>query len=515
MLRVLTREGIRPKKKSQQGRSSLLKVQPTDTLGPIGSSQLRGRSDACFLINMHASLKAGAEWIIYSSDRCYGTDQIPITPQFLLAAFRFTPTGSEEIWSIQSAVAPAATASTPATFIPHSNSIGSAQQDSRADVRLQAHLHAPPATIIPAEDDDDLLDAPPDIDVPVSTAVSSALIHLEHAIDGMHSASPTHPSFDPLFYLALSSLPLTYPWPILTIDLKNFLPLMDRHVLTHLVAAQASVNPKFQHPAPVLSSFFKDLAHAVVHTILAPLNSQFMRPNLPPRVFTAEFWHAHFNYAALRTDPALAAIGSMDGLAGDQICQWNSVAPDSILPATHLSVFVPPPLGAFVLANHQNHEDFKSTPASAAHSSPIFSVQQNLQFPLPQVFNNQDELLSLARLSASEGYLSEEVIPFLGHSNQHMTFKKVRWALRFPPPPPSKDPNARRFSSTPAFRQGPRSGEALEGAIRVAAPLTYAQEDSVFLPDSHFLKLPSFERIYGKITRNVNPYPPDEHILNI
>ena len=148
----------------------------------------------------------------------------------------------------------------------------------------------------------------PDIDVPVSTAVSSALIHLEHAIDGMHSASPTHPSFD-LFF-----------------------------------------NP-------------------VVHTILAPLNSQFMRPNLPPRVFTAEFWHAHFNYAALRTDSALAAIGSMDGLVGDQICQWNSVAPDSILPATHLSVFVPPPLGAFVLANHQNYEDFKSTPASAAQSS--------------------------------------------------------------------------------------------------------------------------------------------------
>ena len=87
------------------------------------------------------------------------------------------------------------------------------------------------------------------------------------------------------------------------------------------------------------------------------------------------------------------------------------MAPDSILPATHLSVFVPPPLGAFVLANHQSHEDFKSTPASATHSSPIFSVQQNIQFPLPQVFSNQDELLSLARLSASEGYLSEEVIP--------------------------------------------------------------------------------------------------------
>ena len=40
---------------------------------------------------------------------------------------------------------------------------------------------------------------------------------------------------------------------------------------------------------------------------------------------------------ALRTDPALAAIGSMDGLAGDQICQWNSVAPD--LPLTFLYLF--------------------------------------------------------------------------------------------------------------------------------------------------------------------------------
>ena len=179
------------------------------------------------------------------------------------------------------------------------------------------------------------------------------------------------------------------------------------------------------------------------------------------------------------------AIGSMDGLAGDQICQWNSVAPDSILPATHLSLFLPPPLGAFVLANHQSHDDFKSTPASATHATPTFSVQQHLQFPLPQVFSNQEELLSLARQSAADGYLSPEVIPFLGHSNQHMTFTKVRWALRFPLPPPSKDPTARRFSSTPTFRQGPRrSGEALEGAIRVAAPLSYANESSVYLPDS-------------------------------
>ena len=118
MLRVLTREGIRPKKKSQPGRSSLLKVQPTDNPGPVGSSQLRGRSDACFLIDMHASIKAGTEWIMYTNDGCYGTDHIPITPQFLLVAFRFTPRGSEEIWSAHSAVAPAANTHSLPCFCP-------------------------------------------------------------------------------------------------------------------------------------------------------------------------------------------------------------------------------------------------------------------------------------------------------------------------------------------------------------------------------------------------------------
>ena len=52
-----SREGIRPKRKSPCGSSSLLKVQSTDTWEPVGTSQLRGRSDACLLIDMHASLE--------------------------------------------------------------------------------------------------------------------------------------------------------------------------------------------------------------------------------------------------------------------------------------------------------------------------------------------------------------------------------------------------------------------------------------------------------------------------
>ena len=63
--------------------------------------------------------------------------------------------------------------------------------------------------------------------------------------------------------------------------------------------------------------------------------------------------------------------------------------------------------------------------------------------------------------------------------------------------------------SPPAFRQGPRSHEALEGAIRVAAPFSYNNEASVLLTDSHFLKLPDCDPYLGSLHRNVNPAPLD------
>ena len=278
--------------------------------------------------------------------------------------------------------------------------------------------------------------------------------------------------------------------------------------MTHLVAGRSAVNPQYQHPAPVLASFFTDLAHTIAHHLLAPLNSQHMRPNLPSRIFTSEFWHVHFNYAALRTDPSLAVVGSMDGLAGDQLCQWNSVAPDSILPAAYLTLFLPPPLGAFVLANHQSHEDFKSTPASATQATPIFSVQQHLQFHYPKSLQTKRNSSPSQGSLLSKAILAQKRSPSWDIPTNILLTKRFV-GLSFPLPPPTKDPSARRFSSTLAFRQGPRSNEALEGAIRVAAPFTYNSEASVYLTDSHFLKLSDFDRYLGGLHRNVNPAPPD------
>ena len=159
---------------------------------------------------MHASLQAGTQWIKHASDGCYGTDQVPLTPQYLLAAFRFAPSGTEEFWSAKTAAQPAPTTRAPPIFLPHTDTVEAAQLDTRADMRLNAHLSPPPVISIPDENHD-LHDAPPDIEVPFSTAVESAFTHLEQAIDNLHAKHPAHPSFDPLFYLALSNLPLTYP----------------------------------------------------------------------------------------------------------------------------------------------------------------------------------------------------------------------------------------------------------------------------------------------------------------
>ena len=43
----------------------------------------------------------------------------------------------------------------------------------------------------------------------------------------------------------------------------------------------------------------------------------------------------------------------------------------------------------------------------------------------------------------------------------------------------------------------------------MAAPLSYAN-DSPYLPDSHFLRLPDFVTMFGLPRRNVNPAPPDQ-----
>ncbi len=398
MIKVIARDGINPRRRTIGGRSSILKVLPSDTPMLTSQSSLCGSTDGCIIIDMHSSISSGKLWVVHASDGCYGTNQVPLSSHFFVDAFHFTPHGPVSIWTTP--VRPAAPA---------------------------------------------------------------------------------------------------YPWPILILDLKHYVPLLERHVITYMVAGHANPQEAVSHPGYVLNSFLKDLAQTIVHNILFPATSEFMRPLLPPRVSTVEFWHAQLNYAVLRAEAALVTGGSAESVAGDQLCVWNTIAPDAIIPATHLTLFLPPPLGAYVMANHQTHRDFKPHASSSPTDIPTFTVQQSLHFHLPEVCKNQSEMLNMARYAAADGYITPAAIPFLSHSltNEHMTFQKIKWSLRFPLPTPTPtDPN-RRFSATPSFQNSPSSGEALDGAIRVAAPFTYQSPSATLLPQTEFLRLPAVLDVLG------------------
>ena len=385
--------------------------------------------------------------------------------------------------------APATLHPTPTSYSLPATSLATDLQNTRADIRRQVAATFDPTPI--PEEDDDMHDALPDNNEPLPANVDEAFAHLLQAVDQMHATPPQLPSFDSQHYLALSHLPLTYPWPILVLDLKSYIPLLERHVITHMVAGRCNLQEEHSHPGFVLNSLLRDLAQTIVHNILFPATSAFMRPALPPRIATVEFWHAQLNYAVLQAEAALATGGSAEGIAGDQLCLWNTIAPDAIIPSTHLTLFLPPSLGAYVMANHQSHREFKSHPSSSASDIPTFTVQQGLHFPLPEVLKYQVELLNMARYAAADGYITPAAIPLLSHSltGEHMTFQKIKWSLRFPLPTPDPSDPSRRFSSTPSFHNSPSSGEALEGAIRVAAPFNYLSPPTTLLTTSEFLRL--------------------------
>ena len=332
MLTVLTRDGINPRRRVTGGKSSTLKVLPSAVPRVTSqSTSLRGSTDACMIVNMHGSISAGKLWVVHGSDGCYGTNQVPLSSQFFVAAFQFTPFGSIGIWTAPHAPAPAPAPlnPTPTNYSLPATSLATDLQNTRADIRRQVAATFDPTPI--PEEDDDMHEALPDNNEPLPANVDEAFAHLLQAVDQMHATPPQLPSFDSQHYLALSNLPLTYPWPNLILDLKSYIPLLERHVITHMVAGRCNLQEEHSHPGYVLNSLLKDLAQTIVHNILFPATSAFMRPALPPRVATVEFWHAQLNYAVLRAAAALATGGSAEGIAGDQLCIWNTIAPDAII----------------------------------------------------------------------------------------------------------------------------------------------------------------------------------------
>ena len=201
-------------------------------------------------------------------------------------------------------------------------------------------------------------------EIAYSAEVETALDRLLYAID--------HPPFiiDEEHYIALSQLPLTYPWPSITIDLRPYVPFFERHLVAHLLSGRCGLLPVDVPAHTILDAWLKLLSEAIVHGIFDLHHAAYTPPPLPGLLTHPRFWHAHLNHACTRAVSPLAGAGTTDNMAGDQLAIWNqvSVGSNAPIPSTHLTIFVPPALGAFILANLKSLQGESSTPTS--HSLP-------------------------------------------------------------------------------------------------------------------------------------------------
>ena len=128
---------------------------------------------------------------------------------------------------------------------------------------------------------------------------------------------------------------------------------------------------------------------------------------------------------------------------------------------THLIVYLPPALGAYILQQHQAKGKISIPTAEQTRlgEGTIARTQQDVNFPMPDILDNQAEALLNARETAAQGVLSPATIPLLADSQNLHGHHKLHWTLRFPLPAPSQAGQQRRFSAAPQ-RCGPRGHQA-------------------------------------------------------
>ena len=139
---------------------------------------------------------------------------------------------------------------------------------------------------------------------------------------------------------------------------------------------------------------------------------------------------------------------------------------------THLVVFLPPALGAYVLSKHRSKV---SSSLSAADAVPTqdephtLRINQSSLLIPPAVIQHQAEQIANARRSAAQGSLEPYTIPLLADTQTRSGKNRVPWILKFTLPAPSDAGATRRFSAVPRG-YGPSGAQALEGAVRYASP---------------------------------------------
>ena len=391
-------------------------------------------------------------------------------------------------------------------YVPPTHSIAEAVRSTAADARLQSTFSRPLPNQ-PADDDTEMTGPTIEGEITYSSEVETALERLLYAID--------HPPFifDEEHYIALSQLPLTYPWPSITIDLRPFVPFLERHLVAHLLSGRCGPLPVDVPAHSILDAWLKLLSEAIVHGIFDLHHAAYTPPPLPGPLTSPRFWHAHLNHACTRAVSPLAGAGTTDNMAGDQLAIWNQVNDRSNepIPSTHLTIFVPPALGAFILANLKSPKGDPRNSAQLSLPNPIHLLSSPHLDPFIPIsllsFRNKKTsswtMLDKLRRQVLSGL---NLIPLLALTDESFYHGKLSWTLRFPVPPPDTSGSARRFSSTVTFQQGPHSAEALDGA----APFSYNNDASHVLFNSPFLRLPDLSTLRPpRIDSYETPTPPE------
>ena len=510
---ILLRDGIKPTQRNPNisADNIALKLHATNSgdisEGVINSRLNRSNHPICLFINIPATFDAGFTWTSLM-DSVIGTPKVPLPPTFFHRAIDISGITPVERWLSPLPSAPANPRHDLPVSAPATTDLAESRINAQADARVQ-HIFDGPVRPTPPTEEPDLPDAEDDEPDQYDPGMDTAFAHLLQVID--QPAGTAAPALTPELYAALSVLSHTRPWSSLTFDLKALLPELDRRFHTYLIAGLCHPEgPAVLTTGLIFNSLLYTMA-ATITGILAPPNSDIPLPDVDPAFFTQDFWHAHLVYASDLASPQGLQASAIDTLAGDQLCQWSAqgVNIHSLLSASHLTVFLPPRVGAYLLANHGSHASLLTTPhQDRSH----FVVRQNALFHAPQLMVNTPDALNAARDVAARGGLVTSIIPHLADPDPAAIQRRLTWTLRFPLPAAAPSTGGgQRFADLALHSTGHRSTSALHNAIRRG---TAAHPLGVPFPACPaFLRLPDPSHGTGRIRRPGLPVQPEASVV--
>ena len=111
--------------------------------------------------------------VVHSSDNCYGTDTVPLSSQYFIAAFSFHPWGVQQTWPTPGSSETVTHSSRP-KHVPPTHSIAEAVRSTAADARLQTTFSRPLPNQ-PADDDTEMTGPTIEGELTYSSEVETAL----------------------------------------------------------------------------------------------------------------------------------------------------------------------------------------------------------------------------------------------------------------------------------------------------------------------------------------------------